>query len=181
MAISYPVELDIHLRSIWHNNPPEINIGINNDIQRIMLSKDQIFHYKFISDKSSIITVELLNKTDADTVPNKGLDKAVIIESVGFFGILDDRFIWLGEYCPEYPEPCFLHTIQHIGKVRDTGDRDIPGGTGRHLDDRGRHRGGAALRNDDAVHAETVGSANERTEILRILNTIEQKNDTIIA
>jgi hypothetical protein len=104
MAISYPVELDIHLRSIWHNNPPEINIGINDDIQQIILSKDQIFHYEFISDKSSIITVELLNKTDADTVPDKGLDKAVIIESVSFFGISDPKFVWSGIYEPKYPE-----------------------------------------------------------------------------
>jgi hypothetical protein len=105
MAISYPVELDIHLRSVWHNNPPEINIGINDNIDRIILSKDQIFHYKFISDNTSTLTVELLNKTDSDTVPDKGLDKAVIIESVSFFGISDPKFAWAGVYEPKYPEP----------------------------------------------------------------------------
>jgi len=103
MAISYPVELDIHLRSIWHNNPPEINIGINNDIKNIVLSKDQIFHYQFTASEISTITVELLNKTDADTVLDKGLDKAVIIESVSFFGISDPKFSWAGVYEPNYP------------------------------------------------------------------------------
>ena len=105
MAISYPVELDIHLRPIWHNNPPKINIGINNDIQQIILSEDQIFHYEFISNNTSTITVELLNKTDVDSVPDKGLDKAVIIESVSFFGISDPKFAWAGVYEPKYPEP----------------------------------------------------------------------------
>jgi hypothetical protein len=105
MAIDYPVELDIHLRSIWHSTPPEINIGINNDITNVILSEDQVFHYQFVADNTSAITVELLNKTDADTVPDKGLDKAVIIESVSFFGISDPKFAWAGVYNPNYPEP----------------------------------------------------------------------------
>ena len=71
MAIDYPVNLDIHLRSIWHDNPPEINIGIDDDIQRIILTDDQIFHYEFTADNTSILSVELLNKTDADTILDK--------------------------------------------------------------------------------------------------------------
>jgi hypothetical protein len=51
--------------------------------------------------------VELLNKIDADTVPDKGLDKAVIIESVSFFGISDPKFAWTGVYEPKYPEPWY--------------------------------------------------------------------------
>ena len=107
MTIQYPVKLEIRLRPVWHDDPPEINIGVNNDTQRTVLTDDQTFHYEFTADNTATLSVELLNKTDADTVPDKGLDKAVIIESVGFFGILDDRFIWLGEYCPEYPEPWY--------------------------------------------------------------------------
>ena len=103
MAIDYPVVIDIHLRPVWHDTPPEINIGINNDIQPIILSEQHTFHYEFIANTSSTLTVELLNKTDTDTVD--GLDKAVIIESVGFFGISDPKFAWAGEYRPEYPEP----------------------------------------------------------------------------
>jgi hypothetical protein len=107
MAIDYPVKLDIHLRPVWHDNPPEINIGINNDIEQIILSEEHTFHYEFIANASSKLTVELLNKTDADTVTDKGLDKAVIIESVGFFDITDPQFIWQGVYEPNYPEPWY--------------------------------------------------------------------------
>jgi hypothetical protein len=107
MTIQYPVKLEIKLRPVWHDNPPEINIGVNNDTQRVVLTDDQIFHYEFTADNTATLSVELLNKTDTDTVPDKGLDKAVIIESVSFFGISDNRFIWLGEYCPKYPEPWY--------------------------------------------------------------------------
>ena len=103
MATDYPVIIDIHLQSIWHDNPPEINIGIDNNIDKIILTDDRVFHYEFATNKSSVLTVELLNKTNADTV--NGLDKAIIIESVGFFGISDPKFAWAGEYRPEYPEP----------------------------------------------------------------------------
>jgi hypothetical protein len=107
----YPVKLDVHLRSIWHDTPPVINIGINNDIQQVILTDNQTFHYEFMADNTATLTVELLNKTDADTIPDKGLDKAVVIESVSFFDIADDRFAWAGEYCPEYPEPWYSQQI----------------------------------------------------------------------
>jgi hypothetical protein len=103
----YPVKLDICLQSIWHNNPPIINIGINNDIQQIILTDNRVFHYEFMADNCATITVELLNKTDEDTIPDKGLDKAVIIESISFFNITDNRFVWAGKYCPDYPEPWY--------------------------------------------------------------------------
>ena len=107
MATQYPVKLNIRLRPVWHDNPPEINIGINDDIKKIILSEEQIFEFEFTADNASTLLVEFLNKTDADTVPDKDLDKAVIIESVGFFGINDNRFAWAGIYEPEYPEPWY--------------------------------------------------------------------------
>ena len=107
MTTPYPVKVDIQLRPVWHDNPPEINIGINDNIQRIILKDNQTFHYEFTADNRATLTIELLNKTDADTIPDKGLDKAVVIESVSFFDIKDNRFVWLGEYCPEYPEPWY--------------------------------------------------------------------------
>lgn len=105
MNINYPVDIDIRLRPVWHNNPPEINIGINDNLQRVILSDATTFHYNIEESKSPTLTVELLNKTDADTIIEQGLDKAVIIESISFFNIADPRFIWMGVYTPDYPEP----------------------------------------------------------------------------
>jgi hypothetical protein len=103
MVIDYPVVIDIQLRSVWHDDPPEINIGINNNIEQVLLTDNRVFHYEFVSSETSVLTVELLNKTDVDTV--NGLDKAVVIESVSFFGISDPKFAWAGIYKPNYPEP----------------------------------------------------------------------------
>jgi len=105
MPTSYPVKLDVHLRSVWHDTPPEINIGINNHVKKITLSTDQTFCYDFIAVDDAVLTIELLNKTNSDTVLDKGLDKAVIIESISFFDITDPRFVWAGIYQPQYPEP----------------------------------------------------------------------------
>ena len=108
MAIDYPVRLCVDLKSIWHDDPPEINIGVDNNIQRIILRDNQTFNYEFTANNNqSTLTVELLNKTDADTRLDLGLDKAVVIESISFFDITDDRFVWAGEYRPEYPEPWY--------------------------------------------------------------------------
>jgi hypothetical protein len=105
MTTNYSVKLSVHLRPIWHASPPEINIGIDNNVEKITLLDNQIFHYEFTANHAASLNIELLNKTDADTIPDKGLDKAVVIESVSFFGISDPRFVWLGVYKPNYPEP----------------------------------------------------------------------------
>lgn len=103
--MTYPVKLDIHLRSIWHSDPPEIVVGVNNNFEQTVLSTDRVFHYEFEATDTSVLTVELKNKSNADTIVDQGLDKAVIIESISFYGITDPRFVWAGEYRPVYPEP----------------------------------------------------------------------------
>ena len=105
MTIEYPVQLNLCLRPIWHKDPPTINIGVDEKIQLVTLEKKQTFHYEFTAVKQSTLIIELLNKTDQDSVPDLGLDKAVVIESVGFFGISDPKFVWTGVYSPDYPEP----------------------------------------------------------------------------
>jgi hypothetical protein len=105
MNIEHPVQLKIKLRPIWHIDPPEVDIGVNGNIQRVVLDTEQTFCYEFNSATKSTITIELLNKTNQDTVLDKGLDKAVVIESVSFFEISDPKFTWLGVYEPCYPEP----------------------------------------------------------------------------
>ena len=105
MVTDYPVHLEVQLRPVWHTDPPEINIGINNDIQKVVLQSEQTFYYNFTATDQAKLTVEFLNKTNQDTVVDQGLDKAVIIESISFFGITDPRFVWQGVYTPIYPEP----------------------------------------------------------------------------
>ena len=103
--MTYLVKLTVTLRPIWHADPPKIRIGIDNDLREIVLTESTTINFEFTAVKDCQLIVELLNKTDADCIPDLGLDKAVVVESVDFFGIADPRFAWAGVYEPVYPEP----------------------------------------------------------------------------
>jgi hypothetical protein len=107
MTTTYPVKLSITLKPIWHQYPPRVRIGLDQNLTEIDVQDTTTINFEVESNHSITLTVELLNKHDSDTVPEQGLDKAVIIESVSFFGIADPQFIWAGEYRPCYPEPWY--------------------------------------------------------------------------
>ena len=103
--MTYLVKLAISLRPVWHADPPRIRIGIDNDLTELVLTELTTINFEFTAVKDCQLLVELLNKTDSDCIPDLNLDKAVVIESVDFFGIADPRFSWAGIYEPVYPEP----------------------------------------------------------------------------
>lgn len=105
MTTKYPIKLSVSLRPIWHQDPPEVSVGINKNLTTISLTEASTINFDLCLSGSNDLVIELLNKTDADTVPDKNLDKAVVIEDVSFFGISDPKFVWLGVYEPVYPEP----------------------------------------------------------------------------
>ena len=103
--MTYLVKSSVTLRPIWHQDPPRIRIGINDDLTEIVLTESTTINFEFTATKDCQLLVELLNKTDSDCIPDLNLDKAVVVESVDFFGIADPRFAWAGIYEPVYPEP----------------------------------------------------------------------------
>lgn len=103
--MTYPVKLALTLRPIWHNEPPLVRVGINNDFKQFELLETTTYEFEFQATGDCDLTVEFLNKKDTDTVPEHNLDKAVIIETISFFDIKDSRFVWAGVYEPVYPEP----------------------------------------------------------------------------
>jgi hypothetical protein len=107
MLTPYQVKLAVTLRPIWHNDPPWIKIGIDNKLSDMILTETTTIDFNI--DKYAVadsrLIIEFTNKTNQDTVPGQNIDKAVIIESINFFGITDPRFVWSGIYEPKYPEP----------------------------------------------------------------------------
>ena len=106
MTSPYQFNLAVTLRPIWHNDPPQIKIGINDILSNMILTKTTTINFdidKYSTVDGSLI-IEFLNKTDQDTIPDQNLDKAVVIESISFFGITDPRFVWAGIYEPIYPK-----------------------------------------------------------------------------
>ena len=101
MVTVYNISIALTLTPQWHIDPPEIIIRADDQTQQILLDHTQTFKFKICSPPRSItVSVELLNKKDTDTVVEKNLDKAVIIDSVSINGITDSRFVWNGEYRP---------------------------------------------------------------------------------
>ena len=99
------IKLQTRLRPIYHTDPPEIRLGINGNLTTVNLTESTEFNFEFTTVDSCDLSVEFLNKTNSDTILDQGLDKAVVIESVSFFGIQDPKFVWTGIYEPNYPEP----------------------------------------------------------------------------
>ena len=52
-----------------------------------------------LSVGSHQLILEYMEKT------NKDVDQAIEIDRIDFEGITADRFVWAGEYTPDYPEP----------------------------------------------------------------------------
>ncbi len=106
----YHVWAKIHLTPTAYNGDPEIKISFNDNIIYCgLLSKSRVFEINdYLPNNEYRLSIELLNKhaiNDTDTTT--GISKAVNIDRIIFNNIEDNRFIWAGEYCPEYPEPWY--------------------------------------------------------------------------
>ena len=96
MVTTYPVKLSVTLRPVQHSQPLLVRIGIDQNLSITKVNQDTTINFEFESDRDCVLSVELLDKQDQESV---------VIESVSFFGITDPRFVWSGVYEPEYPEP----------------------------------------------------------------------------
>jgi hypothetical protein len=105
----YHLHAELYLTPRSNNGDPKIRIIFNdNIIYHGLLSESRSFKIdNHLPNNDYRLSIELLNKQDNDTDLITGADKAVIIDRIIFNGIEDNRFIWAGEYCPEYPEPWY--------------------------------------------------------------------------
>jgi hypothetical protein len=106
MTTKFKIQTKILLKPVWHTDVPNIRVSAGNEVVNYNLYDPRWFEFEFNSNQpQETISVEFLNKKDTDTVLDKNLDKAVIVEAVDFFGIQDPKFVWAGIYVPHYPEP----------------------------------------------------------------------------
>jgi hypothetical protein len=92
------VNVEIELQPVYHEEPPDIRVGVNDFMTPWILDTTRKFSFKFYAESQSILQVEFVNKRPGDTVVGKNLDKAVIVKSVSFFDITDPKFAWAGMY-----------------------------------------------------------------------------------
>lgn len=105
MPMQYEVDLEVALEPVWHRDPPMVRVRSHGMEYHEHLRTTTCFNFQYAASGCQTLSIHLLNKTDDDTIPDQGLDKAVIIRAITFFGISDQRFIWRGRYRPCYPEP----------------------------------------------------------------------------
>jgi hypothetical protein len=108
---TYPVKISICLRPIFYADAPEYRISAADVLLQGHLESTTVFDLSIIAVDKSSISIEFLNKQDSDTVIDQGLDKAIVIEWIKFFGISDPRFVWQGVYRPNYPEPWYSQQL----------------------------------------------------------------------
>lgn len=110
----YELAGSINLESIWWRDPPLITVHIDQDLiwaGDLTHSRSIPLNHRLTKGAHSL-SVCLLNKQDDDTDIQRNLDKAVVIESIDFFGISDPRFVWAGQYRPAYDPHWVAQQIQ---------------------------------------------------------------------
>ena len=107
MVNEFNINVQLGLTPVYHDQLPKVIVRAGGQQLQVWLDQPRVFEFEYTASDHSWIEVEFLNKTDSDTVLATGLDKAVKIDFVSFFGIQDPKFIWAGQYTPVYPEPWF--------------------------------------------------------------------------
>ena len=108
MATEYPVKLEIELEPVGQ---PWITVGAGDCVVQQQLTAISKFDFEFVANTKSKITVTHFDKLPSDS------STAVIIKQLSFFGISDPRFVWAGQYQPEYPEPWLSSQSPQPSKV----------------------------------------------------------------
>lgn len=106
MDTTYLNRIKITLEPVWHEDPPQVRVGIDQHLETVTLRQTTVFDLDFDATAGPCnLVVEFFNKNSGDTDIKQKLDKAVKIQRIEIFGISDARFIYAGVYRPEYPEP----------------------------------------------------------------------------
>jgi hypothetical protein len=71
------------------------------------------------------------------------------------------------------PEIAALELFESANEIDDAGDAEVLGGSGAGFDGSGAKWSGAALGEEDAVDAGSIGDTKKSAEVLRIFNAIQ--------
>jgi len=106
MDTTYLNRIRITLEPVWHDDPPQVRVGIDEHLQTVTLKQTTVFDLDFDATAGPCqLIVDFVNKNHGDTDIKRQLDKAVKIKKIDIFGIVDRKFIYASQYRPEYPEP----------------------------------------------------------------------------
>ncbi len=103
----YHTHIELEVVPTYHQDPPHIAYGNDGTvINHLTLSQPCVLRFAFdLMPGTHSVFVDFLNKTDADCIPDQGLDKFVTIGNITINKICLPKFNWAATYQPEYPEP----------------------------------------------------------------------------
>ena len=81
----------------------------------------------------------------------------------------------------EDPNVFLFHLLERADEVGDAGDAHMLGRSGGCFGDGRGDRSGTALRQDDAVDSGAFGGAEERPEIVGVLDAIEREEEAVLS
>tara|TARA_B110000977_G_scaffold198822_1_gene284595 strand:+ start:187 stop:663 length:477 start_codon:yes stop_codon:yes gene_type:complete len=112
--MEFNTNIKVGLTPIWHIDFPDIAICFNNlEIFSGVLTKPRVFEIdKNLASGDHCLEIYFTNKTDGDTIPEKKLDKAVLIDFVKFEDMDVDRTKWAGIYEPDYPNIWYSEQVK---------------------------------------------------------------------
>jgi hypothetical protein len=112
--------IDLSLQSVWWRHPPEIKITIADHVLFAgALEQDQVFNFEQdLPPGEYMLDIKFYGKTDLDTDVINNRDTAVIVNNIIFNNISSEKFVWQGQYRPEYPVAWLQQQIE-MGKQPD--------------------------------------------------------------
>ena len=100
------IELDVVPE--FHSTVPSIICGIDDQLENKIIDKPTTLTFDLALDQGPHrLIVELIDKTNADTIPHLNLDKTITIKDLRIYGISFTPFLWQATYTPIYPEPWY--------------------------------------------------------------------------
>lgn len=121
MTTEHLVKLSVVLTPVLGPAAPHVVVSVPAYSVETQLTHSRQFEFEFV-DSTGWIKVDLVHKSDQDQ------HQAVIIDNIKFFGISDPRFVWLGQYTPDYPKIWFSQ--QHPTPARQLTNTDYLGWNG---------------------------------------------------
>jgi hypothetical protein len=102
----YQTDIEIDVVPMYHASAPEIMYGFDHDLVRVELTQPVVLRFNdSLTAGTHSVIIDFVNKTDADCVPDQGLDKYITIGAIRINGLHLPRFNWLATYEPVFPEP----------------------------------------------------------------------------
>lgn len=97
--------IDISLKPIWWKDYPTVKVSWDSEV--LFDGAIDHYHVKTFNPQGSpgthYLGIEFYGKQDSDTVIDKNLDKAIVIENISIEGMSYSSFMHSAKYYPTYP------------------------------------------------------------------------------